>query len=146
MRPSTEDGKLPAWSYSATTAYNQIPSRSRAGVSETFGYDTRSRMTTWTTSSPATTRTFSYDGAGRLRKVARTGNGPANEVYRLIHSRTGAVRPTWARRPNHGAAGKGARDAVEGTTPAATCGLVAHRDGTGAIDNGFRARFSPAPP
>jgi hypothetical protein len=50
-------------------------------VSETFGYDTRSRMTTWTTSSPATTRTFSYDGAGRLRKVARTGNGPANEVY-----------------------------------------------------------------
>jgi hypothetical protein len=38
-------------------------------------------MTTWTTSSPATTRTFSYDGAGRLRKVARTGNGPANEVY-----------------------------------------------------------------
>jgi hypothetical protein len=27
-----------------------------------------------------------------------------------------------------------------------TYGLVAHRDGTGSIDNGFIARFSPAPP
>ncbi len=55
--------------------------RPPGGVTETFGYDVQSRLQTWTTSSPLSTRTFAYDGSGRLRRVTRTGSGAATETY-----------------------------------------------------------------
>jgi hypothetical protein len=88
MTQRVSGGTQQTWTYPATASYSEVPSRSRSGgVSETYGYDAQSRLTSWRTtyaSAPATNvgRGFVYDGAGRLRQVTRTGPGATVETYR----------------------------------------------------------------
>jgi hypothetical protein len=77
---------LRTWTYPATTAYNQVPSRTRgtggSAVTDTFVYDAQSRQTQWnTTGAVVSSRTYTYDGVGRLRQVVKTGAGAVTEKY-----------------------------------------------------------------
>jgi hypothetical protein len=79
------------WVYDATTAYGEIPGRTASSVPgvgtvrEDFGYDLQGRLETWVTEYPGaandTEVAFSYDGAGRVRRVERTKANAITERY-----------------------------------------------------------------